>query len=297
MAEEIGQLWAACGVRAEWTQLRAVMLHRPSSELSASADPDGAQMLEPLDISVAQAEHDGMAAAFRSEGVEVHTMSPVDLPPPNLMFAADLLFMTPEGAIVSRPASRVRAGEEGYMSRALARLGIPIIRTIGGSGTFEGADAMWLSPGHVLIGRGLRTNESGAAQVTSVLSEMGVRTTVVDLPVGTMHLMGMLRIVDRDLALAWPERLAYAAVQALRESGYRVLFFPDLQEAATGHACNFVTLSPGRIFAPAGNPNTLSFLRGEGLACITVPVWELAKAAGSIGCLTGVLHRDDPGSV
>ena len=43
-------------------------------------------------------------------------------------------------------------------------------------------------------------------QITSVLSEMGVETLAVDMPFGTMHLMGMLRFADHDLAVAWPRR-------------------------------------------------------------------------------------------
>ena len=129
------------------------------------------------------------------------------------MFCADLFLMTPEGAIVGRPASTVRAGEERWVARRLADLGIPIVRTIRGRGTFEGADAMWLDATTVLVGRGLRTNGEGVAQVTSILGEMGVEAIPVDLPWGAMHLMGTLRIADRDLAIAWPGRLAVAAVR------------------------------------------------------------------------------------
>ena len=99
--------------------------------------------------------------------------------------------MTPEGAILGRPASTVRAGEERWIARRLADLGIPIARTVRGQGTFEGADAMWLDATTVLVGRGLRTNAEGAAQVAATLGEMGVETIVVDMPWGTMHLMGM----------------------------------------------------------------------------------------------------------
>ena len=41
-----------------------------------------------------------------------------------------------------------------FVARRLADLGIPILRTIRGSGTFEGADAAWLDP-HTLLLAGL----------------------------------------------------------------------------------------------------------------------------------------------
>ena len=42
-------------------------------------------------------------------------------------------------------------------------------------------------------------------------------------PFGTMHLMGLVRIIDRDLALAWPRRTPHAAVMALRDRGFDVV--------------------------------------------------------------------------
>ena len=203
--------------------------------------------------------------------------------------------MTPEGAIVGRPASTVRAGEERWIARRLGDLGIPIVRTIRGHGTFEGADAMWLDARTVLVGHGLRTNAEGGAQVAAILGEMGVDAIPIGLPRGAMHLMGMLRIADRDLAIAWPGRLAEAAVEALRRRGYRVLFLPDGPAADRSTALNFVTLAPGRILMAEGYPVFERFFEKAGLACRTTPVAELRRAAGGIGCLTGILERD-PGA-
>jgi N-dimethylarginine dimethylaminohydrolase len=107
-----------------------------------------------------------------------------------------------------------------------------------------------------------------------------------------MHLMGQLRFADRDLAIAWPGRVPYAAVEALRARGYSVLFLPDESEARRGMALNFVTLAPRQILMPAGNPATQSFYEEAGITCHTVQVDELLKAAGGIGCLTGILHRE-----
>ena len=288
--DEIGRLWAPCGLRDEWSALRAVLIHRPRAEL-AVADPDAAQLLEPVDPARAAAEHEAMAQAYREEGVLVRAVEPAAAPTPNLMFCADLFLMTPEGAILGRPASTVRAGEERWIARRLADLGIPIVRMVRGRGTFEGADAMWLDATTVLIGLGLRTNAEGAAQVAAALGEMGVAAIQVDLPWGAMHLMGMLRIADRDLAIAWPGRLAIRGVEALRSRGYGVLFLPDGSAAERTTALNFVTLGPGRILMAEGYPVFERFFEKAGLACRTTPVAELRKAAGGIGCLTGILER------
>lgn len=290
--QEIGTLWHPCGVDSEWASLRAVLLHEPGPELEDIADPNAVQMLAPLDAGIARGQHRALADAYRAAGVTVHLVAPSHVPPPNLLFAADLLFMTPEGAIIGRPASTVRAGEERWIARRLAELGIPILRTVHGRGTFEGADAMWLDPRTVLLATGMRTNAEGAGQVAGTLRELGLEVILVGLPYGAMHLMGTLRIVDRDLALAWPGRVPYAAVEALHQRGFRVLFIPDEREAEQGMALNLVALGPRHVLMPAGNPVTQAFYERAGILCETVDVNELMKAAGAIGCMTGILERE-----
>ena len=295
LRQEIGGVWGACGVGTEWSLLKAVLLHRPGPELEEVADPDAAQMLAPLDADRARQQHDDLAQAYRDAGVAVHYVEPTETPPPNLIFVADLMFMTPEGAIIGRPASTVRAGEERFVARRLADLGAPILRSVRGHGTFEGADALWIDPQTALVATGMRTNAEGAAQAAGLLREMGVEAITVGLPYGAMHLMGTLRFADRDLAIAWPGRAPYAVVDALRARGYTVLFIPDTGEAVRGMSLNFVTLGPRRILMAAGNPISQAFYEDAGIACQTVEVDEILKAAGGIGCATGIVKREPVG--
>jgi arginine deiminase len=294
LREEVGDLWAPCGLSVEWGRLRSVLLHRPGPELDRVHDPSAALMLDRPDPLRVREQHRALEAAYREAGVEVHLVAPPDdtAVPPNLMFAADLFFMTPEGAILARPASAARAGEERWVQRRLAHLGVPILRAVGGDGTFEGADAMWLDPATVLLGQGLRTNQSGADQVAGVLEALGVQVVRTELPRGTMHLMGQLRIVDRDLALYWKGLLDQAALNALEEAGYGTLPFPDPAEARDGFAHNFVTLAPREILMPAGCRRSREAYEKKGIGCRTVEVGEIARAAGGIGCLTGVVWRE-----
>jgi N-dimethylarginine dimethylaminohydrolase len=293
LEHELGLHWANCGMRSEYKPLKSVLLHCPGQELKASLDPASVQMIEPLDLEKAIAQHKDMARAYEKAGVKVHYLDTnASTVKPNQMFMADLFFMTPSGAITARPASEVRAGEEMQAARSIAMLGIPILGSVHGHGTFEGADAMWIDDQTVMLGRGLRTNDEGARQVTMFLNSIGVNTMVVDLPFGSMHLMGMLRILDKDLAIAWPTRLAVRAVQILRNKGFHVAFISDIPEAMNGFSINGVTLGPRKILTAANNPNTQAFLEHLGVECVTVKVDELGKAAGAIGCLTGILERD-----
>lgn len=293
LADDIGIHWHACGMNSEWGRLKAVVLHTPGAELAAAAaDPNAVQMLAPLDLARAAVQHRGLAAAYRDAGVAVSHLRPAPPVHPNQMFMADLFFMTPEGAVLARPASAVRAGEERAAAAWLAAAGVPILRTVSGTGCFEGADAMWVDPHTVLVGAGLRTNAAAIRQLTEVLAAQAVAVHTVPLPRGAMHLMGMLRILDRDLAVAWPGRLAPEAVRLLERRGLKVAFIPSEEEALKGFALNVVTLGPRRLLMPSGNPKTLAFYESLDVHCTGVDVDELAKAAGAVGCLTGVVARD-----
>jgi len=294
LAEEMGTLWGAWGVDSEWGRLEAVLMHAPGPEIEGLADADAALMLEPLAPAAMRAEHAALRALYEQAGVQVHLVEPAGAIPPNALFCRDLFFMTPEGAVLARPAGRTRAGEERFVQARLAALGVPILLSVHGRGTFEGADALWLDRQTVLLATGLRTNEEGAAQVEGLLQGMGVEVVRVDLAYGSLHLLGVVNLAGPDLAVAWPWRIPHHAVGALRERGYQVVFLPDEDEAAQGMALNFVPLEPHRILMPAGCPRTRALFESLGLACREAEIGALRRAAGGMGCLTGILRRGRP---
>jgi arginine deiminase len=283
-------------VASEWEPLRAVLLHRPGSELDEVRDPNTVQMTRIPDANRLRAQHDALAQIYRNQGVEVFLVDPPDgiRVPPNLVFCRDLFAMTPEGAIVSRMASSVRAGEERAVARRLAMLGVPILLTVRGPGAFEGgAELLWVDRRTALLSCGVRTNEDGARQVENLLRSMEVEVVRAALPVGAMHLLGTLNILGPDLALAWPGAAPYAAVQLLRQRGFRVLYLPDQAERESGMSLNLVTLRPYQVLMPAGCPRTRTLLESAGVTCLETDVSELIKAEGAIGCSTGILWRQE----
>ena len=226
LKDEIGKIWGKCGVDREWAPLRAVLMHQPGPEIESINDADKVLMLDVPDAKIARAQHESLAKSYHDVGVKVFYVKPDSVPPPNLMFVADLLFMTPEGAILARPASTVRAGEECFVGKKLLELGVPVLRSIRGKGIFEGADAAWVNPNLVIVGKGLRTNSDGAAQIASLLQEMDIEVIEVSLPHNAMHLMGVLRFVDRDHAICWRKRTPKTAIKVLRNHGFTISFIP-----------------------------------------------------------------------
>jgi N-dimethylarginine dimethylaminohydrolase len=294
MREEMPETWGEWGSSSECGTLRAVLLHRPGEELDAIDDFDAMQMRSDLIPAVARNQHDALAEAYRSHGVTVHYVEQTRLDKPNTMFIRDLLLMTPEGAIITRPASTVRAGEERAIARALGRIGVPILMTVHGNGTFEGADVSWVDRDLCFLAEGLRTNAEGADQVERMLLEIGVQQVVrVGLPYGAMHLDGLLNFPDRDLAVVWPRRTPYKIVQVLKDRGFRIIEVPDEVEAQNSLPMNFVALAPGKILMPAGGEKMRRLYEEAGVEVHTVDVSELIKAGGGIHCMTGFLKRDD----
>ena len=291
--QELGDLWADCGIDSEWGKLKTVLVHRPGREMEIPADKaNELQFAEIIDLGKARAEHDYMVEIYQKNKVGVHLLESNPAMTPNQLYCADLFAMTPQGAILARPASTVRAGEERWVAKTLGNLGIPILKVFTGTATFEGADLMWVDPKTAVVGRGLRTNQEAIDQITSLLSGMGIITLAFDLPYGCMHFMGMLRAVDKNLAFVWPRRTPHGLVTILQDCGYRVLPLPDLDEATANMAFNFVVLGKKKIMLPAKNPKSQAFYESLGVECISIPVDELRKANGAMGCMTGILCRE-----
>ena len=293
MTEDMTSTWGDWGVSSEIGKLHAVLLRRPGSELEAVVDFDAMQMRSDLLPDRVREQHDALADAYRAAGVMVHYVERGRIDKPNAMFVRDLMLMTPEGAIVTRPASTVRAGEERLIAEALAQLGVPILMSVHGSATFEGADVIWVDEKLCFLAEGLRTNEEVADQVERMLREIGVAEVVrIGLPHGAMHLDGLLAIIDRDLAVIWPRRTPFKTVNILRKRGFRFIEVEDEQEAQHCLPMNFVALGPGEILMPAGGSNMADKYEAAGARCHVVDISECIKAGGGIHCMTGFLKRD-----
>lgn len=293
-ADEVaaGRLWAPYRVRSEVAPLEAVLLAWPGPELDVPGDPDRFLLLDHVSVPAIQREALAIADFFRAQGVRVHSFRPPVAPPPNFIFLRDLFFMTPEGAVLGRPAGEQRAGEERWAAEALAQAGVPILRTLTGRATFEGADALWLRPDLVLLGLGLRTDPAGADQVAGVLADQGVSALRVALPrTGVQHLLGVLTPLDIDLAAVHGGHASPALLGILGDLGIAPLLLPPGPELGERRSNNFVALGPRRVVMPAGCPETRARYEAHGVACAEIAVGEYVKAAGALGCLTGILSR------
>ncbi|HJN74872.1 MAG TPA: arginine deiminase family protein [Myxococcota bacterium] len=289
-AEELGGAWLKCGARSSVQRLRHVLLARPPQSLGEIDDAEGWLMERVPDLEATRAASLRLAAAWEALDVEVSWID-TEGAPPNVIFAADLFFMSAEGAILGRLAGRARAGEERFAAAALAGLGVPILATPTGGATFEGADALWLGKDRVLLGVGLRTNQAGAALVEEILARQGVEVQQVELPKrGAQHLLGICTPLADDLVLLRPAMASASLREAL--SGVEVIELDeDDPEVAIARGNNLVALAPTEVLMPTGAPRLRERMESFGVVTHTVDVRPYLDAAGAIGCATGILRR------
>jgi N-dimethylarginine dimethylaminohydrolase len=303
--EELERVWGArWGANSEVGRLRAVLMRRPGSELErirlggwnpavrALVDPEEGWYWEsdtPPDLSLVGEQFDGLVATLEAEGVAVHFAEAISPRFSKAMYMRDPLVTVPGGAIIGRLAPRMRRGEEQSVTRAVASLGMPILRTITGSGLVEGGSFVKLTPKVASFGTSIRCNDEGARQLEEALRWLGIELLVVPLGGFSIHLDGAFGMVDVDKALVHAPGLPYWFLERLSELGIELIWcHPDEL-----WAINSLALSPGRVLMCDRYPHTAERLERRGIEVVAIPYDEIQKNGGGIHCSTMELIRDD----
>ena len=289
--EDMPLYWGDWGVASEVDTLKAVLMRRPGKEIE-SFDAEAVRFSdEPIDIELMRMQHDAVADVYRQNGVAVYYVEEQREDRPNAVFCRDLVFMTPEGAILTRPGMAARRGEERYVAKALADVGVPIIKTVSGDGMFEGANAMWVDRHTCVVSTGSRCNQSGYEQVKNELERMGVTVYHMQQPYSNIHIDGIMNPASNDIIMLHASQIPYDIVDMLKKKGYKILEVPSQTELREHFSCNFVALEPGRILMPEGSPRAQELLEKNGIKVQTINVSEIIKGKGALHCITAFLKR------
>jgi N-dimethylarginine dimethylaminohydrolase len=297
-----GRVW---GIDNDVGRIRSILVHRPGPEM-AVVDPrkriaeigsfgDVAegwyfQSDTPPDVPAMQSQHDRLVAALEAAGVEIFHVEGVAGNRLKSCYTRDPLIMVKGGAIVCRMGARIRRGEELAITRTLAKIGIPILSTISGTGIMEGGSFAWINEKAAAIGVGVRVNREGARQVGEVLARQGVELLVVELTGYDIHLDVSFLMVDKDLALVNPFGLPHAFMEELKARGVRLV---EIEPADDPWINNSLAIEPGRLLMPDGATNrTLDALARHGITWTTIPFAAMQKNGGGIHCSTTPLRRD-----
>jgi N-dimethylarginine dimethylaminohydrolase len=304
-AEELERVWGArWGANSEVGRLRAVLMRRPGRELEriradgwnafmgALVDPDEGWYWEsetPPHLEIVGEQYDSLVAVLEAEGVAVHFAEAADTCFSKAMYMRDPLVTVPGGAIIGRLAPNMRRGEEPSVARAVASVGVPILRTIVGTGLVEGGSFAKLTPTVAAFGTSIRCNDEGARQLGDALRPLGIELIVVPLGGFSIHLDGAFAMVDVDKALVHAPGLPYSFLERLSELRIEAIWcHPDEL-----WAINSLVLEPGRVLMCEGYPRTAERLESRGIEVIAIPYDEIQKNGGGIHCSTMELLRDD----
>jgi N-dimethylarginine dimethylaminohydrolase len=298
-------VWGAeWGATDEVGRLRTVLMRRPGDEYQlvradcwderaqALVDPAGGwywESREPPDIDLVAQQHAGLVTALEAEGVEVvEVQGPAAPHLSRPIYTRDPLCTVPGGAIIGRMAPAMRRGEEGMVARTVAAVGMPILRTIHGSGLLEGGSFVKLTPKLAAYGTSFRCNEEGARQLREVLDVLGIELLVVPMAGWSIHIDGHIGMVDVDKALVDIAGLPYWFLDRLRAEGIEAIPCPAGEE----WAINSLALRPGRVLMCEGYPHARDALERRGVEVVTIPYDEIQKGGGGVHCSTMELVRE-----
>jgi dimethylargininase len=271
-------------------RLRRVLVRVPEpesltrwAEYGWRAPPDPGRLL---------AEHEQLCALLADFGAEVVVGRTTVEGNPDAIYAHDTSLISDAGAIVLRPGKELRRGEIPAAAADLRAAGVPVIASLDDPACAEGGDIVWLDEETLLVAWSYRTNGAGIGALKDALP--GVEVVALDLPHhrganSVLHLMSVISMLDRDLALVYPPLGPVRLLELLSEHGIRTIEVPDEEFDTLGP--NVLALAPRIVLAADGNPQTRRRMERSGVAVSVYSSSELAKGDGGPTCLTRPLLR------
>ncbi len=285
-------------VDSEYGKLKAVLLALPDPAMEDPSDPGIVLHRERVTYGRLAREHAMLRWRFSGLGVRVIAV-PCSRGEAggargyNGYFTRDHFFMTSSGAVAARMAAPVRRTEVAATAEVLVAAGIRVRLAVRAPGTFEGADALWVNPGLVMVGVGKRTNLEGFFQLSRELGKDGIGCERVPAPRASLHLLGAVQFVDRSLALVRTGIVARTVVRFLHANGIRVIPVPENVETAVRQAMNFAVTGPREVLMAEGCPRMKALLESVGIRIVgTCAAGCFADAGGGLACATGIVARE-----
>jgi N-dimethylarginine dimethylaminohydrolase len=214
------------------------------------------------------------------------------------MFTHDPSLVSDQGAIVLRMGKELRMAEPRLHEEAYRAARIPILGHVEAPGTVEGGDCLWLDHRTLIIGRGVRTNQSGIDQLAGMLAAQGTSVLSFDLPLwqgesACLHLLSVISPLAPDLALVFPPLMPVALYRMLRTRGIRLIEAPAEEfHASNGLSLNVLPTRPYQVIAVGGFPRSKAAMEDAGCTVETFEADALCIACeGGPTCLSRPIWR------
>jgi dimethylargininase len=279
------------GTQSMTAPLREVLLRSPGPNFGRAFDDQVHGFRHTVDLARAKRQHDALCDLLTRLGVTVQIVEEDGLGP-DAVYVFDPLLITDRGAIPLRSGKPTRLGEERALAEWALAQGIPTVGRIESPGTVDGGDTFWLRPDVFCIGRSLRTNRPGAAQLADIV---GGRVETFDMPYWrgpdtVLHLLSVISPVADDLAVVFPPLLPVGLHELLADLQIRTLAVDDEEFETLG--CNVLAVRPGVVVLADGNLRIAAALAQAGCEVHTFEASEIGlNGSGGPTCLTRPILR------
>ncbi len=278
-------------------RLERVMMRAPGASLAA-ADPARWHYGPQFNAARAADQHAVFTRLIENSGAQILWLDDEGDGLADAMFTHDPSLVTDHGAIVLRMGKALRALEPALHEARYLEAGIPILGRIDAPGTVEGGDCLWLDATLLLVGRGIRTNQSGIDQLVRMLAPRGIAVHAFDLPLwqgeqACLHLLSVISPLAESLALVFAPLLPVALYQLLRTRGIELIEAPIEEfHASGGLSLNVLPTAPRELVMVAGFARTRTALEAAGCRVETFEAASLCIACeGGPTCLTRPVLR------
>ncbi len=217
-------------------------------------------------------EHSRYIRALEECGLSVEVLPPLE-EFPDSVFLEDPALVFADAAILLRPGARTRRDEVAELEPTLRRRFQRVLEIK--NGFADGGDIL-VTPVGVFIGLSSRTDAEGAAELSGLLSLLGIRARVVHTPAGTLHLKSDCSLIADDHVLC-TEALGMADFF----EGFRRLVVPESERRAANALRLNDTVLLGEEF-----PLTIDRVRNEGYRVKTLPVREIGRIDAGMSCMS-----------
>jgi len=280
------------GAQSMTAPLRDVLLRAPDDAFGAAFDNPAHGFRHAVDLPEAKRQHAALCSLLTALGVTVHLHEEEGLGPDSI-YTFDPLLVLDRGALPLRSGKPTRLGEEKALEAWTRAAGIPTVGRIAEPGTVDGGDTFWLRPDVFCVGRSLRTNRAGAAQLASMLDG---QVEIFDMPVWrgaaeVLHLLSVISPVADDLAVVFPPLLPAGLHELLADLGVRKLAVEQDEFETLG--CNVLAVRPGVVVLAEGNRRIATAMALAGCEVHTFAASEIGlNGSGGPTCLTRPIWRE-----
>lgn len=285
------------GSAAMTSELKRVIMRKPD-HVMAKADAKTWHYGSGFDAAKAAIQHKAFADMVAASGAQIEWLPDVADDMSDSIFTHDPSLVCQAGAIILNMGKALRKGEPNLHDALYAKIGVPVIGRLVEPGTVEGGDCIWLDDKTLVIGRGVRTNQSGIEQVATILRPHGVSVLGFDLPLwdgeaACLHLMSVISPLADDLYLVHAPLLPVALYQMMKERGIQLIIAPAEEFAASnGLSLNVLPTNPKEVIMVAGFPKTKAAMEAAGCRVQTFEADALCIACeGGPTCLTRPVWR------